>query len=135
MHQYQVKVSLAVHPRLAKPDPPLNLNAPKPTFTNAKQDSAFGFKSRVPSDIASDSDIAPDSDAEMLSAQERLAEEIFNHNNNLNGDVGERHSILVYLIIPPLKYLLPDYCDDIYVNGLSSFTSYITRLIQIRTVD
>ena len=68
----------------------------------------------------------------VKSAAERLAEEIFNHNNN-----GESHSLLPYLIILPLKYLLLDDDNDIYAsdNGLSSFASYITRLIQIRTFD
>ena len=44
-----------LHP--AKPDPPLNLNAPKPKFTNAKQNSAYGFHFKTPSDTKDDSDV------------------------------------------------------------------------------
>ena len=125
MCQYQVKA--AVHPRPAKPDLPLKLNAPKPTFANAKQDSVFGFKSRAPSDIVPDSDVDMEQ-AGVEGAEERLAEENFTHNND-----GE--SPLPYIIILPLNYLLLDDYDDMYYDGLSSFTYYITRLIQIRTPD
>lgn len=119
MHQYQMKA--AVHLRPAKPDPPLKLNAPKPTFKDANQDSAFGFKSRAPSDTAHDLDV------DMGQEGDENAEE----NNN-----SESHILLLYLIvILPLKYLLLDSYEDIYVEGLSSFTSCITRLIQIRTFD
>lgn len=111
----------AVHLRPAKPDPPLKLNAPKPTFKDANQDSAFGFKSRAPSDTAHDLDV------DMGQEGDENAEE----NNN-----SESHILLLYLIvILPLKYLLLDSYEDIYVEGLSSFTSCITRLIQIRTFD
>jgi hypothetical protein len=87
MHQYQVKA--AVHPRPAKPDPPLKLNAPNPTFINAKQNSVFGFKSKAPSDIVPDSDVDMGQEG-VESAEEHLAQENFNHNN----DNGESHSLL-----------------------------------------
>jgi hypothetical protein len=78
IHQYQAaKAKVAVHPRPAKPDPPLKLNAPKPTFINARQNSAFGFKSKTPSDKAPDSDV----DMDVQSAKERLAEAIFQNDN------------------------------------------------------
>ena len=110
MQQYQVKaVKGTVHPRPAKPDPPLKLNAPKPTFTNAKQSSAFGFRSRAPSDEAPDSDVDMEQGS-VASAAERLAAEIYKHSTN----VGESHKFLPYLIILSLKYLLLDDYDDIY---------------------
>ena len=110
MQQYQVKARKAeVHPHPAKPDPPLKLNAPKPTFTNAKQNSAFGFKSRAPSDDVADSDVDMEQGS-VESAAERSAEEIFNH----SADIGESHKFLPYLIILSLKYLLLDAYDDMY---------------------
>ena len=100
----------AVHPRPAKPDLPLKLNVPKPTFINAKQNSTFSFKSNAPSDIV------PDSDVDM----EQEGVENADHNNN-----GESHSLLPYIIILPLKYLLLDDYDKMYMtDGLSSFTSF-----------
>ncbi|KAF8815453.1 hypothetical protein BYT27DRAFT_7249176, partial [Phlegmacium glaucopus] len=50
-------------PLLTKNDPPLKLRAPKPTLTNAKGNSSFGFKCEPPSPDSED--IVPDSDAEM----------------------------------------------------------------------
>jgi hypothetical protein len=127
MHRYQAKAAL--HPRPAKPDPPLKLNAPNPTFVNAKQNSAFGFKSGAPSGMALDLDADVDMEQEGVEhAEEHFAEENFNDYDNYS----ESHSLLLYR---SLKYLLLDDCDDIYYNGSSSFTSYITRLIQIRTFN
>ena len=78
----------AVHPHPAKPDPPLNLNPPKPSFINANQKSGFGFKSRAPSDIVHDSDVDMEQEG-VKSAEDQLADENFNHNNN-----SESHSHL-----------------------------------------
>jgi len=121
----------SVHPRPAKPDPPLKLNVPKPTFMNAKQDSTFGFKSRVPPDTAPGSDVEMEHEG-VDNAEEHVAEENFNHENN-----GESHSLWVLrcFIILPLKFLLLENYDEMYVDGSCSFTFYITMLIQIRTSD
>ena len=91
MHRYQANVAL--HPCPAKPDPPLKLNAPNPTFVNAKQNSAFGFKSGAPSDMALQVDSDADVDMEqegVKHAEEHFAEENFYHNN----DYSESHSLL-----------------------------------------
>jgi hypothetical protein len=117
MHQYQAKA--AGHPRPAKPDPPLNLTIAKPTFTTAKNDSAFGFKSRAPPDEVFDSDVDME-EGSVKSAAERLAEEISRHSN----DESESHSFSLYLISLPIKYLLlGDYDNILYGsgNGLSQF--------------
>lgn len=88
MYWYQAKAAVNLRP--AKPDPPLKLNMSKPTFVNAKQNSAFGFKSTAPSDIVPDSDDDMEQDSEgVKNAEECLAQQIFNHNNN-----GESHSLL-----------------------------------------
>jgi hypothetical protein len=92
MHQYQV----AVHPHPAKPDPPLKLHAPKPTFVNTKQNSAFGFKSRTPADD-SDVDMEENLEEGVESAEEFLVEEIYKRNKN----IGKRHTLYPYLIIVP----------------------------------
>lgn len=82
MHQYQAKA--AVHPRPSKPDLPLRLNAPNPTFIDAQQNSVFGFK--APSDIVPDSDVDIEEEG-VESAEEHLAQEV--HSNN-----GENYSLL-----------------------------------------
>jgi hypothetical protein len=128
MHQYQAKA--AVHPRPAKADPPLKSKAPKPAFINAEQNSAFGFNSRAPpSDVEMEPGVVEGAD----SAEERPAEEAFNqsesHNNN-----GESHSPVFYNSSLQI-FLLDDDDHNWDHNGLSSLTSHITRLIQIRTPD
>ena len=79
MHQYQVKAAVHLHP--AKPDLPLKLNAPNPTFVNAKQNSVFGF--RAPSDIAIDADVDMEQEG-VKNAEEPLAKENFNCDNDCN---------------------------------------------------
>lgn len=54
---------------------------PKPTFLNANQNSPFGFKSKAPSDIVPDSDVNMEQEG-VEGAEECLAGETFNHNNN-----------------------------------------------------
>lgn len=109
----------AVHPCPARPEPPLKLNAPTPTFV--QQNSTFGFKSNLKA--PSESEIAPESDVDMeedsdsiKNAEENLAEEIsrFNHNNN------SESRNLFYLT--STKYLLLDDDDDIYVSDNNSST-------------
>jgi hypothetical protein len=82
----RVASKAAVHPHPAKADPPLKLNAPNPTFMSAKQNPIFGFKSRtLSSDIACDSDVHMEPEVVkhvVKRAEERLAEEVSNPNNN-----------------------------------------------------
>jgi hypothetical protein len=82
----RVASKAAVHPHPAKEDPPLKLNAPNPTFMSTKQKSTFGFKSRtLSSGIAHDSDVHMEpevADQVVERAEERLAEEVSNLNNN-----------------------------------------------------
>ena len=80
----------AVHPHPPKADPLLKSKMPKPAFINAEQNSVFGFNSR-----------APPSDVEMEvgdveGAEERPAEEAFNHSKSHNNN-GESQSFYCIL--------------------------------------
>lgn len=94
MHQYQVQqVQPETHLRPAKPDPPLNLSAPKPKYINAKQNSTFGFKSnsQAPSNIDSE-------DVDMADGPEIVQKAQENHDGDYAFTVtyGFFHSNICY---------------------------------------